>query len=78
MRWFAGIVFVTLLASRGAGAVEFEFVPLGNLRGSDDFGKRSEQGNPKALPYPKEFLRRIVEEQGDSSQARPVDPSLDQ
>jgi probable HAF family extracellular repeat protein len=42
MRLFAGIVLVTLLAPCGAGAVEFEFVPLGNLRGSDDFGKRSQ------------------------------------
>lgn len=42
MRLFAGILCVVWCAPCAAVAVEFEFVPLGNLRGSDDFGKRSQ------------------------------------
>ena len=42
MRQLAGILLVTWLVQRGVAATEFEFVPLGNLRGSADFGKRSE------------------------------------
>jgi len=42
MRLSAGVLLVTLLVLHGATAAELEFVPLGNLRGADDFGKRSQ------------------------------------